>query len=441
LGAIACKRAALEVAGVLFATADDFLENRPEGIPCDSDFSENTLNAQGELTFSQNHLLCVNVKLDSLDFETMRYESRFGPSVRHKNGATVIAVFFEHFRQCDVPWPSEFNWYKGSIEVDGQVVQQVGLRKKGFLGSIFSPAPSMRIQTDRYISGQTLGTSTSITLNNNSEDPTRIRSSLNFLIFEKAGYPAPRCNLANVSINGEAFGAYSHLEAVDETFLQRAFGTASGHLYEGQLADFEEEWLPRWDAKTELTDPLAGPVLDLAVALDASDNVLLDKLEKYLNIDQFITFWAMEYLLDHTDGYSVGRNNFFVYFNPMDQNRAHFIPWGINYFEPVTGKDSITLESFVKAQIPRRLSRHTEIADKFEQEVLCLLDEVWNEDELLQLVDQLGQQVALTQDNPNYEDELEELREWIVGRRSAVMQAIDEGLPEGAEKAARRCFL
>lgn len=431
----------MEVAGVLFATADDFLENRPEGVECNSDFSENTINTSGELTFNQEHLLCVNVHLDSLDFEAMRYESRFGPSVRHRNGATVIAVFFEHFRQCDVPWPSEFNWYNGSIEVDGRTVKQVGLRKKGFLGSIFSPAPSMRIQTDRHISGQSIGSTKSITLNNNSEDPTRIRSSLNFLIFERAGYPAPRCNLANVSINGEAFGAYSHLEAVDEAFLRRAFGTAAGDLYEGQLADFEEEWLPRWDAKTDLTDPLAGPVLNLAVALDAADNVLLEELELYLNIDRFITFWALEYLLDHTDGYSVGRNNFFVYFNPADRNRAHFIPWGINYFEPVTGSDSITLESFVKAQIPRRLSRNEETAEKFEQEVLRLLDEVWNEDALLQLTANLGQQVALTQDDSDYEDELQELQDWIEGRRAAVIQAIEEGLPIGAEKAARRCFL
>lgn len=438
-GIWSCRKAVVELAGGVVFKAEDLLEDRPEGIKCEGEILPKTFE-NGHLTFSAEHMLCVNVQMDDADFEIMRNESRFGPSIKDNNGATVIGVFFEYFPKCDVPWPKEFNWYQGNVVIDGIPLDKVGIRKKGFLGSIFSPAPSIKIVTDRYGS-EKLGATNSITLNNNSEDPTRLKSSLLFGLFEKAGYPAPQCHLASVSINKEALGVYSHLEAVDETFLKRAFGNADGDLYEGQLIDFYENRLPRWDAKTDKTDPLYGTVRELSKALTLEDEELLGELEKHLNIDRFITFWAMEFLLSHNDGYTQGKNNFFVYFDPDDKGRATFIPWGMNYFEPPEDENQTTeLESYVKAEIPRRLSGFPVMAQKFKEEIDRLLIDIWDENVLLSLIDEYAIQIKSAENNPNHDVEMERLKDWVNNRRGEVRSMMTDGLPDLSENDPAGCL-
>lgn len=435
---IGCKKTLLEGVGGLLISPEDLLEDRPEGTVCESEGSTPTLD-NGGLTFDSSHVLCVDIQMKASDFEVMRKESRFGPSIDYKEGATVIAILFEYLNQCDVPWPSKFNWYQADVSVDGISLENVGVRKKGFLGSIFSPAPSLRIHTNRF-SDQYIGQTNQITLNNNSEDETRVRSCINFKVFEWAGYPAPLCNLANLSVNGELLGPYSHLEGVDESFLLRAFGNNEGHLYEGQLADLVAEWLPRWDAKTDQTDPLALPLMDIIGALEVSDDQLVEELGKQINLDRFITFWALEYLLEHEDGYCVNRNNFYIYINPEDQGRATFIPWGMNYFNSdLLSEEDQGINSYVAAELPRRLSRIPEIAERFESRLTYLLDSVWKEDQLISLIDHFASQVSEAQVDEDYEASIGDLRDWVLNRRRTVEEELSAGLPMGNEKRVGSC--
>lgn len=435
LTAASCKKVVLEFLGGQFV--GEIWEDRPESIPCTPAASPLTLDNQ-ELTFSPNHMLCIEVDMDAADFEVMRNESRFGPSVREDDGAATTAVFLEYIRRCDVPFPSEYNWYSADVLIDGFSLKEVGIRKKGFLGSIFSDAPPIKINTDYYQGGNTIGNTNKVTLNNNAEDVTRVLQCLNYGVFGLADYPAPRCNLANVSINGEALGVYSHLEAIDETFLQRNFGNSNGHLYEGQLADFRSKWLPRWDAKTDATDEVGVPLLGIIDVLEESeDETLLEDLENHLNLDRFMTYWALEVLLDHDDGYAANRNNFFIYLDPDDGDRITFIPWGMNSWSEDRSTD---LGNHVNAELPRRLSRIPEISDRFDTEMNRLLDEVWDETTLDSLVNHYAVQVQSGQMDPDYEDRLDRLKEWIQNRRGIIENALQDGLPEGNKKVSKTCY-
>lgn len=434
-----CKKFIYEsVAGLLVDEAG-LWEDRPAGIECTPSSNSETLNSNGELTFSKDHMLCIDITMNSDHFEIMRNESRFGPSIQENDGASVTAILLEFLNQCDVPFPKEFNWYAGSVVIDGISASNVGLRKKGFLGSIFSIAPSMKINTARNVGGQTIGNTQNVTLNNNSEDPTRIKNLINLKVFEMAGYDAaPRANLANVSVNGEALGVYTHLEAVDDAFLLRVFGNNSGHLYEGQLADFVADWLPRWDAKTDNTSDLATPLLGIASALELPDDQLIAGLEQHIDIDKFITYWALEALLGHVDGYALNRNNFFVYVDPSDGNRITFIPWGMNYFGGDEAPDN-SLNDFVKSEIPRRLSRIPEMNAKFEAELQRLIDEVWDATALMQLVDEYAIQVQSGQVDNDYDMRISQLKTWINQRAAVMESALTSGLPQGDAQRAG-CF-
>jgi len=433
LATISCRKLILEVSAAILMDAFDLWEDRPPGISCNQNTSNATFQ-NGELTFSNNHMLCVNIEMNENDFQTMRNESRFGPDINDNNGNAACAVLVQYANDCDVPFPNEYNWYSGNIEIDGNLVQNAGIRKKGFLGSIFSPAPSLKIETERYVQNSSFNLSKNITLNNNSQNETRIWTSLALKIYELANYPAPLCNLANVTVNSEPFGVYTHIETMDEKFLLREFGNSNGHLYEGQVIDFNKEWLPRWDAKTLHTDPIGNPIKAICEDLELPDDQLLSALNEHLNIDNFITFWALETLLASSDGYCANRNNFFIYFDPNDNNRATFIPWGLDHY----GWEN-TFEVYVSAELPRRLSRIDETATKFNNEMQRLLDDVWDEALFIGFINNASFLIENAQDDPDYQEKLNKFNNWVLSRKGVIESLLIDGITKGHNESSSRC--
>ena len=88
----------------------------------------------------------------------------------------------------------------GGGVVDGVALSDVGLRKKGFLGSLDDNKPSLKISLDEYIEQDLLGTH-DITLNNAKQDPSYLNQCLGYATFAAAGVPASRCNFAHVTVN------------------------------------------------------------------------------------------------------------------------------------------------------------------------------------------------------------------------------------------------
>ena len=391
------------------------------GLPCSPNVPDGVDPADG-VSFDPNYMVCIKVTMDSHDFELLSKETRFdGPG----NG------FEQIWTDCSQPWPSAYNWYRADIEIDGVSLSEVGIRKKGFVGSQYSPVPALKIKTDKYVKGQFLGDTERITLNNNGGIIPRMAACLTYEVFAAAGYPAPRCNMASVMVNGQPKGPYVHIEAIKKRFLRRAFGDNTGSLYEGTHTDFVEAWLPRWECKTDDTDISYAPLAGVAQALQKPDDELIDALSTVLNIDRYITFWALEALVNHLDGYSADRNNFYVYFDPTDAGRAVFIPWGADK----TFLSGFSLDGYLTADLPRRLSRIPAIATRMENELKRLLDEVWDEAALLGSIDRYSTQVKSAQQDDSYDTKVEALRTWVRNRPGQIRERLRVGLPVGMAKA------
>ena len=391
------------------------------GLPCSPNVPDGVDSMDG-VSFDSNHIVCIKVTMDPHDFELLAKETRF-------DGAGND--FEQLWPDCSRPWPSAYNWYRADIEIDGVSLLDVGIRKKGFVGSQFSPVPALKIKTDKYVKNQFLGDTERITLNNNGGVILRMAACLTYEVFTTAGYPAPRCNMANVMINGQPKGPYVHIEAIKKRFLRRAFGDNTGSLYEGTHTDFVETWLPRWECKTSDTDTSYAPLAGVAQALQKPDDELVDALSSVLNIDRYITFWALEALVNHLDGYGADRNNFYVYFDPTDAGRAVFIPWGADK----TFLGDFGLDGYLTADLPRRLSHIPAIATRMENELERLLDEVWDEAALLGSIDRYSAQVKCAQEDDNYDTKVEALRTWVKSRPNQVRKMLRLGLPVGMEKS------
>ncbi len=391
------------------------------GLPCLPNVLDGIDPTDG-VSFDSNHLVCIKVTMDPHDFELLAKETRFDSA---GNG------FEQIWPDCSQPWPSAYNWYQADIEVDGVSLSEVGIRRKGFVGSQYSPVPALKIKTDKYVKDQFLGETERITLNNNGGIIPRMATCLTYEVFAAAGYPAPRSNMANVIVNGQPKGPYVHVEAIKKRFLRRAFGDDAGSLYEGTHTDFVEAWLPRWECKTDDTDTSYAPLVGVAQALQKPDEELVDALSYVLNIDRYITFWALEVFVSHVDGYGADRNNFYVYFDPTDAGRAVFIPWGADK----TFLGDFSLVQYLTADLPRRLSRIPAMATRMENELKRLLNEVWDEAALLGSIDRYSAQVKRAQQDDDYDAKVETLRTWVRNRPDRVREMLRVGLPIGMEKS------
>ena len=328
----------------------------------------------------------------------------------------------------DEPWSGPFNWYPGDISVDGVLVEQVGLRKKGLIGSLSSTRPSVKVKFDKFVPEQTLGGLERLTLNNSISDPSLVKQCLGYRLFEAAGVPAPRCNFAHVLAMGEDLGVYVNVEPMKKRFLRRVFdGHDEGDLYEGTLSDFRPGWTSTFEPDTGSTDATRGPVVAVSDALELQDDdAMLAALDQALDLDAFHRFWAMEVLIAHWDGYTGNRNNFFVY-RPDGSDRLVFLPWGI---DGILRAEAIGQVTQANAALPRRLWSNPDQRDRQVEVLETLLDEVWDE-ELLQ--DEIDRMVDLVEPIA-LEDEWRiqqtaAVRAFIEERRDSLLASLAQPLP------------
>lgn len=128
-------------------------------------------------------------------------------------------------------------YYSCDVIINDQKVCNVGIRPKGntSLSSIAmdpdSDRYSFKLEFDHYVEGQTCLGLDKLILNNNYADSTNMKEALVYDMYQYLGADASLYNYAKISVNGEYLGVYLALEAVEDSFLMRNYGTEGGKLY------------------------------------------------------------------------------------------------------------------------------------------------------------------------------------------------------------------
>ena len=115
---------------------------------------------------------------------------------------------------------SPYDWFSSQVTIDGETFENVGIRKKGFFGSVDDDKPSLKIRFDKYVDDQEFLTADRLTLNNSIQDESYVRQCLTYELFRAAGLPASRCNFAQVTVNGDYLGVYVNVEGIKKPFRQ-----------------------------------------------------------------------------------------------------------------------------------------------------------------------------------------------------------------------------
>ena len=123
-----------------------------------------------------------------------------------------------------------------SVVIDGEAVTNVGIRGKGntslsSVASMNSDRYSFKIEFDQYDGTKTYHGLDKLSLNNVIQDNTYMKDYLAYQMMGQFGAPAPLCSYAWLTVNGEDWGLYLAVEAVEDAFLQRSYGSDYGELY------------------------------------------------------------------------------------------------------------------------------------------------------------------------------------------------------------------
>ncbi len=379
--------------------------------------------------FALDHVMDISIEIDVDDWDTLRHQTR------------TLADVFAEIEEYGLsrPFASIYTWFSATVTVDGETHGDVGVRKKGFVGSQNSTKPSLKLRFDKYIDGQSLpGGMNRMTLNNSVQDPSMVNTCLSYRVFAAAGNPAPRCNFATVSVNGTDLGLYVHVEEFKAPFLSHHFGNADGNLYEGTVSDFTLEFRGTFEKKTNEDADDWSDIDAVVAALSDPSDAGLTALESIVDLDRFLSFWATEVLVGHWDGYAGDRNNYWFYRVPG--GRFVFLPWGTdgtfhlsddpNPFDNISDPPPSVL---ALTAIPNRLYNHPDWRAKYVDRLKQILDDVWDETGLLAAVDAMAtvvQQHALPAEARAADADTERVRTFIGKRRDEILADLSPEPPE-----------
>ena len=123
-----------------------------------------------------------------------------------------------------------------SVEIDGQVLSNVAIRAKGNtsltqVANYGNDRYSFKIEFDHYDSSINYNGLDKLCLNNIIQDNTYMKDYLTYQMMGYFGVDAPLCSFVNITVNGENWGLYLAVEDVEESFLERNYGSDYGELY------------------------------------------------------------------------------------------------------------------------------------------------------------------------------------------------------------------
>jgi spore coat protein CotH len=219
-------------------------------------------------------------------------------------------------------------------------IRNAAVRSRG-TGSANPIKPGLRIEFDRYTTGQRFLGLRTLVLDNLWQDPAMIREHLAMAMFTRLGQPAPLQSFCRLFINNQYQGVYAVTEEPGAEFVARTLAETGGYVFEYHwLRPFYAEdpgddlasYVPLFEPRThalEAESTLYRPIRELfRQANQPDDAVWRERVEQYLDLSQFITYAAIETFVGEDDGVLgyAGMNNFYLY-RPAGSTVHRLFPW------------------------------------------------------------------------------------------------------------------
>ena len=304
---------------------------------------------------------------------------------------------------------------KADVVIDGETVAGVGVRYKGngsFLSGRAFAKFSFKIDFNEYQDDLEFKGLKKVNLQSCAADPSMLREAVSYRLFRDAGVPCPQTGWASVETDVDGRkkrnGLYLVVEQVDKQFLKRAFGESAGLLVKPSaftafpyLGEDWEDYEPFYNPKTKASPEQQQRIIDFARLIHLSDREDFENgIESYLDIDNFLTFLAVNTILSNLDSFLGGSQNYYAYLCP-ETNKVLLIPWDLDHSFgslEIVGTPESRLQHSVKQpqvgvgsnRLIERMLDMPRINEAYLAKVDQLLDTVFAEQEWLGCVDDMS---------------------------------------------------
>ncbi len=164
-----------------------------------------------------------------------------------------------------------------------------------------------------------------------SSDATVLRTIL-YSHVARQYIKAPRANLVRIAINGENWGTYVNVEALDEVFIKENFGTGGGSWWSvspgGNLAYLGtniDAYRKSYHLLSAENSEAWSALAELCKIIDQKPTPEWEEaLAKRLDIDSVLNYFALENAVINQDGYGSKEGNYGLYLGP--DGRFRFVP-------------------------------------------------------------------------------------------------------------------
>ena len=169
---------------------------------------------------------------------TLGYENRLFDNSKVHTIEIVIDDWDEFLETCESEMYSVCN-----VVIDGELIKKVGIRGKGntslsSVKNMNSSRYSFKIEFDQYDKTKSYHGLDKLCLNNIIQDNTYMKDYLAYTLIGEFGVDAPLCSFVYITVNGEDWGLYLAVEAIEDSFLERNYGNGYGDLYKPDSMSF-----------------------------------------------------------------------------------------------------------------------------------------------------------------------------------------------------------
>lgn len=393
---------------------------------------------------------------------------------------SVIRSFHLNFSQPDY-WLLLTNNYAtrtdipATLTVDGVTYDSVGVHFKGqtsYSGVRNSDKKSFNIKLNAWKKDQNLMGYETLNLNNCFQDASYMREYL-YLSQIRKHIPAAKVAYVNLSINGQSWGLYPHVQQLNNEFVKEWFFSNDGSLWRADVP-LGGMMTPGWGDGTAALNYLGAdttlyqryytlkrtervnPWEDLVRTCRALNQLPLNQLEdsigEYLDLDRTLWFLASEILFTDDDSYVFkGKMDYYLYWNPESRQ---MIPLEFDGNTAMSTNAATTWSPFYNSQkvnypLLNRLLAVPAIRQRYLAHFRTLLQERFNPAEMTTKIDDLAARIdSLVQADPkklyNYNSHLmqrQSLKNFFTNRYNYLIANTEISQPAPAISDAQHSAL
>ncbi len=251
--------------------------------------------------------------------------------------------------------PENPMWVEATIEFEGNTWEHVGIRYKGNSsltsgwrsGTLKLP---LKLDFDEFeddypeIDNQRFYGFKQLSLANGFSDTSFLRDAVTYDILEAAGLPAAETAFYEIILDygegQESLGLYTMIEVIDDTVVERTFGSDDGNIYEadGSAASFAAstyEQIEESFQKENNEDEADWSDIETLYEVLHSEERTTDpvawreNLEAMFDVDNFLEWLAISAVIQHWDTYGAMSHNYYLYNDP-ETGQLSWISWDHN---------------------------------------------------------------------------------------------------------------